>query len=252
MTRLSHVSETFTCADALISQEQKMPTSKVKCHLLVSGDQEVINKIIRKHFDESTKTMDFSSIVPMPEAIKESRQTPDRANGEWLMDNDILAQNHILRLASEKNIPLMCAAHKMTHGDFLALALDVDPEMVFEGLDAARCREYYGASSWYDWSKENWGTKWNASNGDYEITKSDDDLCELHAGFLTACTPATPVLGALAEMYPEVTITHHFLAQDGGEAGTEMYAKGRLISRSEHDWSWFAVSHFGYEFPDTE
>lgn len=251
MTRLSHVSETFTRANARISQEQKMPTSKVKCHVLVSGNNEVINTIIRNHFNAS-KTMDFSSIVPMPEAIEESRQTPDRAKGEWLMENDILAQNHILRLASEKNIPLMCDQHKMTHGDFLALALDVDPEMVFEGLDAARCREYYGASSWYDWSIKNWGTKWNASDGDYDIIKSDDDLCELHAGFLTASTPATPILETLAEMYPEATITHHFLAQDGGEAGTEVYTKGHLISRSEHDWTWFAASHFGYEFPDTE
>jgi hypothetical protein len=44
--------------------------------------------------------------------------------------------------------------------------------------------------NWYDWSVENWGTKWNS----YEGHVTDEGI-----GFSTAWTPPAPIIAALAK-----------------------------------------------------
>ena len=35
------------------------------------------------------------------------------------------------------------------------------PDHIYRGNLGTRERELYGKNNWYDWSIENWGTKWN-------------------------------------------------------------------------------------------
>jgi hypothetical protein len=48
----------------------------------------------------------------------------------------------------------------------------------------------YGADNWYDWSLQNWGTKWNCS---------DAFINESGMSFTTAWSPPLPVIVALAK-----------------------------------------------------
>lgn len=228
-----------------------MPNN-TSCHVVVRGNRTDIENIIKKHFDE--KTLDFNSIIPMPEALKGTVEGSVRSRGEDLMRNGERARSYIIRRAAEKDItvPDGTDVNQLSHGDLLALALDVEPEIIFEGLDALRCREEYGARSWYDWSIDNWGTKWGAYYGAYEITHSEAGTSKLDIHFCTAWSPASPVISALSEMYPDMEFEHHFLDEGGEFAGTEIYANGRLVSNTDHDWAWFAESHFGCEFSDEE
>ncbi|MBU2753080.1 hypothetical protein HER14_19645 [Acidithiobacillus thiooxidans] len=228
-----------------------MPNN-TSCHVVVRGNKTDIETIIKKHFDD--KTLDFNSIIPMPEALKGTSEGSVRMRGQDLMHNSEGARSYIMRRAAEKDItvPDGIDVNQLSHGDMLALALDVEPEIVFEGLDALRCLEEYGARSWYDWSIDNWGTKWGAYYGEYETTHSEAGTSKLDIHFCTAWSPASPVISALSEMYPDVEIEHHFLDEGGDFACTEIYANGQLITGTDHDWAWFAESHFGYEFSDDE
>jgi hypothetical protein len=48
----------------------------------------------------------------------------------------------------------------------------------------------YGADNWYDWSLQNWGTKWNCS---------DAFINESGMSFTTAWSPPLPVIAVLAK-----------------------------------------------------
>ena len=54
--------------------------------------------------------------------------------------------------------------------------------------------------NWYDWSCDNWGTKWDACSVDYE--EYDDSIVTF--SFDTAWSPPLPVYEALADMGFEV------------------------------------------------
>ena len=61
----------------------------------------------------------------------------------------------------------------------------------------------------YDWSKENWGTKWNAQNPTV-------DLCDgvVFIEFETAWSPSKPITLALSKKFPTLSFKHHY--QEGG------------------------------------
>ena len=92
--------------------------------------------------------------------------------------------------------------------------------------------------NWYDWSVENWGTKWNAY--EHSTTERDYDRGEINYNFLTAWGPPTPIVHELQRRFPTLCITMYFsidCAGDGwvDETGNEVNAEpkqenGRLIS----------------------
>ena len=60
----------------------------------------------------------------------------------------------------------------------------------------------YGSSDWYTWHNRNWGTKWDACNGEMNMDR-DDLLCY---SFLTAWDAPLPVIAKAAEDYPDLML----------------------------------------------
>lgn len=56
---------------------------------------------------------------------------------------------------------------------------------------------------WYNWRVENWGTKWNSY--DCDLVEADSDSLEYV--FYTAWSPPCPVIQALRDKFPEVSIS---------------------------------------------
>lgn len=96
------------------------------------------------------------------------------------------------------------------------------PENIFRGNLGQKERELYGSDNWYDWSISHWGTKWN----------SYSNYSEGHTiSFQTAWSAPHPVLERLAEMFPDVTITHKWADEDiGMNCGEHEYADGVRVS----------------------
>ena len=70
------------------------------------------------------------------------------------------------------------------------------PEYIFRGNLGQEEREKYGANNWYDWSCENWGTKWNA----YDCYISEDGSVY---EFNTAWDIPKPIYLELGAKFPE-------------------------------------------------
>ena len=74
-------------------------------------------------------------------------------------------------------------------------------------------------NNWYDWSCENWGTKWPAC--DAEITEETDT--EIHYRFLTAWDAPRPIVDALRKKMSEdfgATVEWECVHEDGAEEET--------------------------------
>ena len=99
----------------------------------------------------------------------------------------------------------------------------------------------YGASTWYDWCWDNWGTKWNSSDAYWE-----DSKC---VSFNTAWNAPTPIFKKLSELFPDVTFTVEYADEDvGSNCGIIKY-DGKDFSEIEENTFEFACEVLGYD-PD--
>ena len=94
-------------------------------------------------------------------------------------------------------------------------------ELIELGLKYLRNAALYGSTSWYDWCRKNWGTKWN--------TYSFETISEDEIEFQTAWSAPIPVIEKLAEMYPDIEIEHYWADEDmGNNSGYCYYYNGEI------------------------
>ena len=83
------------------------------------------------------------------------------------------------------------------------------PENIFRGPIGSQEREMYGENNWYDWSRKNWGTKWNSYDGGwYEEGTSIQ--------FDTAWSTPEPIYRAIAKQFPNLDFEVKFADEDMG------------------------------------
>lgn len=106
------------------------------------------------------------------------------------------------------------------------------PDYIFSGVIGPEEEKLYGKNNWYDWSCENWGTKWNSCD------------TELHGNFYTfwtAWSPCSPVIEKLAEMFPDAVFDYSYDESGMCFCGEEKYEGGKLVYIMEADmWeNWY-------------
>ena len=102
------------------------------------------------------------------------------------------------------------------------------PDYIYCGNVGAEEREIYGKNNWYDWSIENWGTKWNSLDA------------EVHSNeiyFQTAWSPCIPVIAALSKKFPTMYFTYTFYEPGIGFCGKRVYKNGELIFSYDGDYA---------------
>ena len=110
------------------------------------------------------------------------------------------------------------------------------------GKTAIENQKLYGHTTWYDWSIENWGTKWDA----YEVSYEYGGGTELELNFQTAWSTPKPIFDKLAEMFPELSIYIEYADEDwGSNCGTITYENGEMTSWEDGDIN-FAMALWGY------
>ena len=122
------------------------------------------------------------------------------------------------------------------------------PDHIFKGLLGTEEKKIYGKNNWYDWSIENWGTKWNA----YSFSRDGNTI-----GFQTAWSAPHPILAELTGMFPGVYITHEWADEDIGQnCGAREYLNGETVGETIPENNREAIEHafevWGYTAQDFE
>jgi hypothetical protein len=86
----------------------------------------------------------------------------------------------------------------------------------------------YGFPTWYDWSIQNWGTKWDTYDG-YSL--GDTSCC-----FFTAWSTPSPAMVALSKMLPDCEIEVEYADEDyGHNCGRYTLKNGELLTSYQPD-----------------
>ncbi len=111
--------------------------------------------------------------------------------------------------------------------------------------------EKYGASNWYEWSLENWGTKWNA----YDISYSEEGFCY---EFETAWSHPFPIIEKLSLLFPDIEFFVQYADEDmGSNCGEYAIRNGEKLSEWQGHYYEnrvealkFAYDVWGYSYDD--
>lgn len=188
--------------------------------LTVTGDPQEIKEMLEsiQNDKDGFGTIDFNKIIPMPESMNiESGSNTDKGLKAYTGFIQVYTLDGTREDADLENIPI--EAEKA----FLRMRTDITPAQWALGKTAYENQSKYGAPTWYEWSINNWGTKWNA----YECMPCDfiDSPAEL--SFWTAWTAPHPVLQRLSEQYPKLTLIHEWADEDiGMNCGRREYHDG--------------------------
>ena len=166
---------------------------------------------------------DFSKIIPMPKDID-----PDRPVNATHIKNAIRAleiemdMNNDFRVLTEEAQMALEAAK-----DEIMRKMGIDEngykELLEEALVHAKNIVRHGATTWYDWSIKNWGTKWNSYSNDIH----EDEIT-----FQTAWCFPEPVILELVKKYPDMEFDIAWADEDTGcNTGKAVGKNGNLTIR---------------------
>lgn len=219
----------------------------VSTELKVTGNVETLVKFYKKaqtpkrrkkNESEPFQVLDFNAFIPMPEELDIEKSSACE-DGQQLYANNSLENISASKKETLKNLGVDLNSAQAV--DAAKLVFDIlQPELRVLGMAAARNKEKYGYSDWYDWSIANWGTKWNACDPELIDFRPDtlelerhggskkikiapgDEIKEgyLHYKFMTAWSPAEPVIAKMSKLFPNLLFEAVF-----EEEGLQFYYK---------------------------
>ncbi len=147
-----------------------------------------------------TRFPDFNKVIPIPEGM-------DISSDSWIMPLENQFSEHKKFKSHIEKLRKYCKANPEEGNEAI--------DNMFQGI-----RNYieHGHASWYSWSVENWGTKWNSSD------------CGEEDGFFEFTTAWSGVPNLIEKMhleFPTVKILYEFSDEDTGcNCGVGIFENG--------------------------
>ena len=185
-------------------------------NLTFHGDPDAIQRMLEavKSDEEGFGSIDFNKLIPMPKEL--NIESGSRTTEGIKLYNAFL---EIYKLGHEGKVDLF-SIPEQSEKAFLDMRKDIDKKTWALGRAACRNIQLFGHPTWYSWCTCNWGTKWNA----YDFSSDGNNL-----SFHTAWSAPFPVIRKLAELFPEIGITHEWADEDiGHNCGRDIYSDGKL------------------------
>lgn len=210
-------------------------------HLIIHGENatEIMRSLLIKNENSDCNyDLDFNKIIPMPEDLNiiSGSTTNDCAKlyiNAMLEGCDAYTKYAGLYVkAFGKNFYMSETEQAETMKSALRYKDHESDELLFKtkadvyayGKRALDNYAKYGAKDWYDWSIQNWGTKWNACHTQI------NDINEPNIYFDTAWSPPLPVINQLSKKYPDLTFEFAFAEEQAGiSTGDMVVQNGEII-----------------------
>lgn len=149
-----------------------------------------------------TRFPDFEKIVPMPEDLSIN----SGSNGDMglsIINNE--SENRFMDMREQLR-------------RFYELDIERRIEIIEAGVAYAKNMAKYGFKTWYDWSIEKWGTKWNSSDCESEGNSFE---------FTTAWSGVADLIEKMHIELPTVKIIYEFSDEDTGcNCGIAIFENG--------------------------
>lgn len=143
--------------------------------------------------DDENMVIDFDKIIPMPKEL----HIAESSVGDYGLAV-IKKQNHEEMTCLEESMANM----------FKTLLPKMKTEAMELGQKYYDNLKKYGSKTWLDWSRANWGTKWNAM----ETKLMGDNIIY----FETAWNGVEPLIKALSEKFTDVMFEYIYADEDTG------------------------------------
>lgn len=104
------------------------------------------------------------------------------------------------------------------------------PDDIYQGDLGKAEYEKYGEKNWYDWSRNNWNTKWNATHFNYKDILNDDG----YMLFDTAWNSPYPVIQELSRKHPDVVMILDYINEFNDFAGHHEFIDGKCTIKEEY------------------
>lgn len=208
----------------------------------LTGDRKKIEEMLEavKTDEIGIGSLDFNKVIPMPESLNITSGTATERGYEAYK-----GFMEVYTLFGTTNMDSILHVPPSSEDAFLRQRPDIDRSEFELGKQAFQNEMRYGATTWYDWCINNWGTKWNSYGYDY-FDRSDPSTI----GFHTAWSAPHPIIEKLAKRYPEVSIEHQWADEDiGYNCGRRIYENGACIEQylpEGEEATEFAMNLLGY------
>jgi hypothetical protein len=182
--------------------------------LKLYGKKEDIAKLLA-HVKTDKNVFDFNTLIPMPESL-------DIISGS---STEISLAVYIYKHTGMVS-PLLTKRHQEYCQELEEVTLPEYVERLLQcggadfslGETAYNNKKKYGATDWYDWCIWQWGCKWNSVE---PVVEDEQEI--VHIWFQTAWNAPNPVVDKLAELFPDVEISHLWADEDIGYTCGEVY-----------------------------
>lgn len=218
--------------------------------ITLKGNEKQIREMLEviKNDDYSLGTVDFNKIIPMPESL--NIEAGSRTNNGLQLYKEFISE---CLFENRKTDILKISAETLAESEkaYLSKRKDIDSAEWKLGKTAWNNIQNYDAPTWYEWSINNWGTKWNAYGYDENADYSGNE----NLWFQTAWSAPHPILQKLSEMYSDITFEHEWADEDlGANCGRKIYRNGECTEEycpeSEIEATEFAFRVWDYDPSD--
>jgi hypothetical protein len=155
--------------------------------------------------EDGNDSFDFNQIVPMPDDIKNTESSSTVMDGLNIFGYEVSFIDKIPKFVGKYNALSPMLKCSWIRNDGITTIegvekklLERNPNAIEKGKKALEAFNKYGHISWYGWSIENWGTKWNSYG--FCMNDQKDDRVEFE--FDTAWSFPEPIFTALSKEFP--------------------------------------------------